>query len=204
MHYWKKIKTLDDELKLNRRVHFLDNSIVPCLGFVLINLTILRDNNFKNIYSSHYGLSMINKHNIVYLESSNNLFFYKAIMSRGINENALVIGNLKLSQGNINSDTMLTLSQELVNHSHILEWIFVHLSSFLFETLTKMLLNTSNLIDQVFNGGIVWEWVLFNLKGWKRWPFFRRHFWSVLGFCFRREWILCLKRQRSVLGICEM
>jgi hypothetical protein len=42
-------------------------------------------------------------------------------MSRGINENALVIGNLKLSQGNINSDTMLTLSQELVNHSDILE-----------------------------------------------------------------------------------
>jgi hypothetical protein len=99
---------------------------------------------------------------------------------------------------------MLTLSQELVNHSDILEWIFVHLSSFLLETLTKMLLNTSNLIDQVFNAGIVWEWVLFNLKGWKRWPFCRRHFWSVLGFCFRREWMLCLKRQRSVLGICEM
>lgn len=42
-------------------------------------------------------------------------------MSRGINENALVIGNLKLSQGNINSDTMLTLSQKLVNHSDILQ-----------------------------------------------------------------------------------
>uniref|UniRef100_A0A6N2M073 Uncharacterized protein n=1 Tax=Salix viminalis TaxID=40686 RepID=A0A6N2M073_SALVM len=42
-------------------------------------------------------------------------------MSRGINDSAVVLGGLKLPQGNINGDATLTLSLELVKHPGVLE-----------------------------------------------------------------------------------
>uniref|UniRef100_A0A2P2KE51 Translation elongation factor 1 n=1 Tax=Rhizophora mucronata TaxID=61149 RepID=A0A2P2KE51_RHIMU len=45
----------------------------------------------------------------------------KVTMSRSINDCAVIFGCLKLPQGNINGDTTLTLSFQLVKHPGILE-----------------------------------------------------------------------------------
>nr|GMD73537.1 translation elongation factor 1-alpha [Ipomoea batatas] len=71
----------------------------------------------------------------------------------GINDSAVVLGGLKFPQGNINGDTTLTLSFELVKHPGILERPLVHLSSFFLKPLNNTLVNSSKLVDQVTSSG---------------------------------------------------
>uniref|UniRef100_A0A453IBK5 Uncharacterized protein n=1 Tax=Aegilops tauschii subsp. strangulata TaxID=200361 RepID=A0A453IBK5_AEGTS len=73
-------------------------------------------------------------------------------VTRGINDGAVVLGGLKLPEGNIDGDTSLTLGLELVKHPGVLERPLVHFSGFLLEPLDDTLVNASKLVDQVASG----------------------------------------------------
>uniref|UniRef100_A0A6N2M3C2 Uncharacterized protein n=1 Tax=Salix viminalis TaxID=40686 RepID=A0A6N2M3C2_SALVM len=83
---------------------------------VLTGLAILGDTSFK---TTSGGIN--DENSTVSLGSSSNHVLDKVTMSRGINDSAVVLGGLKLPQGNINGDATLTLSLELVKHPGVLE-----------------------------------------------------------------------------------
>ena len=74
-------------------------------------------------------------------------------MSGGINDGDIVLGSLELPESNINGDTSLTLSLQLVQHPGILEGSLARLGRLLLELLNGSLVNTSALVDQVTSGG---------------------------------------------------
>ena len=59
----------------------------------------------------------------------------------------------ELPEGNIDGDTTLTLSLELVEHPGVLEGALTHLLSLLLELLDGPLVDTTALVDQVASGG---------------------------------------------------
>lgn len=62
----------------------------------------------------------------------------------------VVLGRLKLPESNVDGDTTLTLSLQLVENPRILEGTLSELSSFLLELLNGTLVNTTALVDQVW------------------------------------------------------
>jgi hypothetical protein len=109
---------------------------------MLTGLAILGDTNLKTISG---GVN--DKDNIVTLGGTSDHVLDEVTVSRGINDGSIVLGGLKLPQSNINSDTSLTLSLELIKHPSILEGSLVHFSSLLLEPLNHTLVNASKLID---------------------------------------------------------
>lgn len=65
----------------------------------------------------------------------------------------LILGGLELPEGNIDGDTTLTLSLELVKNPSVLEGTLAELGSLLLELLDSTLVNTTALVDQVTSGG---------------------------------------------------
>lgn len=74
-----------------------------------------------------------------YLYSSNHVLD-EIKMSRSINDSAVLLGGLKISESNISGDTQ---------HPHILEGHLVHIISFLLEALNHTLVSTTKIVDQV-------------------------------------------------------
>lgn len=74
-------------------------------------------------------------------------------MSGGIDDGDVVLGSLELPQRNVDGDTTLSLSLELVEHPGILERALAHVLRFLLELLNGALVDTSALVDQVTGGG---------------------------------------------------
>ena len=74
-------------------------------------------------------------------------------MSRGINDGHIVLGSLELPESDIDGDTSLTLSLELVKNPSILEGSLSRLRRFLLELLNGSLVDSSALVDQVTGGG---------------------------------------------------
>lgn len=74
-------------------------------------------------------------------------------MTRGVNDGDHVLGGLELPESNVDGDTTLTLSLQLVEHPSILEGTLAELGSFLLELLDGTLVDTSALVDQVTSGG---------------------------------------------------
>lgn len=64
-------------------------------------------------------------------------------MSRGINDSDIVLGRLKLPEGDINRDSTLTLGLEFVQDPGVLEGALAHFGGFLFEFLNGSLVNTA-------------------------------------------------------------
>ena len=78
---------------------------------VLSGLAILGDSSLK---TASGGIN--NEDSTISLGGSSNHVLDKVTMSRGINDSAVVLGGLKLPQSNVNGDTTLTLSLELVEN----------------------------------------------------------------------------------------
>jgi len=74
-------------------------------------------------------------------------------VTRGINDGDLILGSLELPEGNVNGDTTLTLSLELVKNPSVLEGTLAELSSLLLELLDGTRVDTTTLVDQVTGGG---------------------------------------------------
>jgi len=77
----------------------------------------------------------------------------KVTMSGGINDGNVVLWSLELPEGDINGDTTLTLSLELVQDPGVLEGTFAHLGGFLLELFNGTLVDTTALVDQMTGGG---------------------------------------------------
>jgi hypothetical protein len=65
----------------------------------------------------------------------------------------LVLGSFELPESDINGDTTLTLSLELVKNPSVLEGTLTEFSGFLLELLDGTLVDTTALVDQVSSGG---------------------------------------------------
>jgi len=70
----------------------------------------------------------------------------------GVNDGELVLVGGELPESNINGDTTLTLSLELVKDPSVLEGTLSELGGFLLELLDGSLINTTTLINQISSG----------------------------------------------------
>jgi len=115
---------------------------------MLTGLAILGDTSLK---TTSGGVN--DKDSTVSLGGTSDHVLDEVTVSRGINDSAVVLGCLELPQSNINCDTSLTLSLELVKHPRVFEGPLVHFSGLLLEPLDHTLVNASKLVDQVARGG---------------------------------------------------
>jgi len=115
---------------------------------MLTGLTILGNTSLK---TTSCGVN--DKDSTVSLGGTRDHVLDEVTVTRGVNDSAVVLGGLELPQGNIDCDTPLTLSLQLVKHPCVLEGPLVHLSSFLLEPLDHTLVDTTKLVDQMAGGG---------------------------------------------------
>jgi len=71
----------------------------------------------------------------------------------GVNDGDLILGSLELPESDIDGDTTLTLSLQLVKNPGVLEGTLAELSGFLLELLDGTRVDTTALVDQVTGGG---------------------------------------------------
>ena len=90
---------------------------------------------------------------MIYLGCTSDHVLDKVTMSRGINDGDIVLGSLELPESNINGDTSLTLSLQLVQDPGVLEGSLARLRRLLLELLDGSLVNSSALVDQMTSGG---------------------------------------------------
>jgi len=74
-------------------------------------------------------------------------------VSWSVNDGEDSLGGLEFPEGNINGDTTLTFSLELVKNPSVLERGLSELGSLLLELSNGSLINTTALVDQVTSGG---------------------------------------------------
>jgi len=74
-------------------------------------------------------------------------------VSRGVDHSDIVLGSLELPEGNIDSDTSLSLGLEFVKNPCVLEGRLSELGSLLLELLDGSLVDTSTFVDQMTGGG---------------------------------------------------
>ena len=74
-------------------------------------------------------------------------------MSGGIDDGHVVLGGLELPESDVDGDTTLTLSLQLVQHPGVLEGALAGLLGLLLELLDGPLVNASALVDQMTSGG---------------------------------------------------
>ena len=88
-----------------------------------------------------------------YLRCSGDHVLDEVTMSGSINDGDIVLGSLKLPESNVNGDTSLTLSLQLVQDPGVLEGSLARLRGLLLELLDGSLVNSSALVDQMTSGG---------------------------------------------------
>ena len=115
---------------------------------VLTGLAVLGDTGFK---ATSGGVD--DEHCAIGLGGPGDHVLDEVTVSGSVDHGAVVLGGLELPQGDIDCDTPLTLSLQLVKHPRVLEGPLVHLSSFLLKPLDHTLVDTSKLVDQVAGGG---------------------------------------------------
>jgi hypothetical protein len=74
-------------------------------------------------------------------------------MAGGVDDGDVVLGSLELPESNVDGDSTLALSLELVENPRVLEGSLSHIVGLLLELLDGSLVNTSALVDQVTGGG---------------------------------------------------
>jgi hypothetical protein len=87
------------------------------------------------------------------LRSTSDHVLDEITMARGIDNGERVLGGLELPQGDIDGDTTLALSLEVIKNPGILERRLTHLGSLLLVLLDGSLVDTTALVDQVTSGG---------------------------------------------------
>jgi len=89
----------------------------------------------------------------VSLGSTGNHVLDEIPMAWGVNDGDLVLGGLKLPEGDIDGDTTFPLGLQLVEDPSVLERPFAHLGGFLLELLDGPLVDTTTFVDEVTGGG---------------------------------------------------
>ena len=74
-------------------------------------------------------------------------------MSGGVDDGDVVLGGLELPESDVDGDTTLTLSLQLVQHPGVLEGALAGLLGLLLELLDGPLVNATALVDQMTSGG---------------------------------------------------
>ena len=88
-----------------------------------------------------------------YLGGSGDHVLDEVTMSGSVDDGDIVLGSLKLPESDVDGDTTLTLSLQLVKHPGVLEGALAGLLGLLLELLDGPLVNTSALVDQMTSGG---------------------------------------------------
>ena len=74
-------------------------------------------------------------------------------MAGGVDDGDVVLGGLELPESDVDGDTTLTLSLQLVQHPGVLEGALAGLLGLLLELLDGPLVNSTALVDQMTSGG---------------------------------------------------
>jgi hypothetical protein len=74
-------------------------------------------------------------------------------VSGGIDDGEVIFGGLELPKGDINGNTSLPLTLELVHNPGVFEGGLSHISGFLLILLNGSLVDTTALVDKVASGG---------------------------------------------------
>merc|ERR1719295_1871168 len=123
-------------------VHLVDtnNQLLDTKGVgqegVLTSLTVLGDTSLE-----FTGSGSDDEYTAISLGSSSDHVLDEITMSGGINDGDVVLASLELPEGNINGDTTLTLSLQLVQNPGVLEGALAHLLGFLLELLDGTLVD---------------------------------------------------------------
>jgi hypothetical protein len=115
---------------------------------VFTSLTILGDTGFE--FTDTGG---DDKNGTISLGGTSNHVLDKVTMSGGINDGNVVLWSLELPEGDINGDTTLTLSLELVQDPGVLEGTLAHLLGLSLELLDGTLVDAAALVDEVASRG---------------------------------------------------
>jgi hypothetical protein len=114
---------------------------------VLTGLTVLGDTGFE------FSLSGGNDEDgTIGLGGSSDHVLDEITMSGGINDGEEVLWRFELPESNIDGDTTLTFSLELVEHPGVLEGTLTHILGLLLELFNSSLINTTTLVNQVTSG----------------------------------------------------
>merc|ERR1719219_656916 len=93
------------------------------------------------------------EHSAVSLGGAGDHVLDEVAMSGGINDGHVVLRGLELPESDVDGDTTLTLSLQLVEHPGVLEGALARLLRLLLELLDGPLVDTSALVDQMTSGG---------------------------------------------------
>jgi hypothetical protein len=115
---------------------------------VLTSLAILGDTSLELT-----STGSDNENSAVGLGSTSDHVLDEITVTGSINDGDIVLGSLELPESDINSDTTLTLSLQLVEDPSVLERTLAELGGFLLELLDGTLVDTTALVDQVTGGG---------------------------------------------------
>merc|ERR1719192_189523 len=135
-------------------VHLVDtnNQLLDTKGVgqegVLTSLAVLGDTSLE-----FTGSGSDDEDTAIGLGSSSDHVLDEITMSGGINDSDIVLASLELPESDINGDTTLTLSLQLVQNPGVLEGALAHLLGFLLEFLDGTLVDATALVDQVTGGG---------------------------------------------------
>ncbi|KAH3661722.1 hypothetical protein OGAPHI_005900 [Ogataea philodendri] len=136
------------------RVHLVDsnNQLSDTKGeskqSVLSGLTILGDTSLELT-----GTTSNNQDSTVSLGSTSDHVLDEISVTWSVDDGNVVLWSLEFPQSNIDSDTSLSLSLQLVQNPSVLERTLSELSSFLFKLLDGSLVDTTTLVDQVAGSG---------------------------------------------------
>ena len=87
------------------------------------------------------------------LRGSSDHVLDEVTMSGGVDDGNIVLRSLKLPESDVDGDTTLTLSLQLVQHPGVLEGALAGLLGLLLELLDGPLVNSTALVDQMTSGG---------------------------------------------------
>merc|ERR1719510_1074635 len=93
------------------------------------------------------------QHSAISLGGTGDHVLDEVTMSGGINDGHVVLGSLELPESDVDGDTSLTLSLQLVEHPGVLEGALAGLLGLLLELLDGPLVDASALVDQMTSGG---------------------------------------------------
>jgi len=115
---------------------------------MLAGLSILGDTSLK--FTSTTG---DDEDGTISLGGTSDHVFDEVTMSWGINNGNHELGGFELPEGDIDGDTTLTLSLQLVENPGVLERTLSEFGGFLLELLDGTLIDTTALVDQMSSGG---------------------------------------------------
>lgn len=115
---------------------------------MLSGLTILGDTSFE--FTDTGG---DDQDGTIGLGSTSDHVLDEISVTGSVNDGDVVSGSLELPQGDVDSDTSLSLGLELVKNPCVLEGGLAQLGGFLLELFNGSLVDTTTLVDQVTGGG---------------------------------------------------